>query len=264
LRACGVTGYLSITRRIAGASVSRAFANWLRWVEEGRSMKSTGLAGVLAASLALAGSIDSLASAQEQTPRPAAQPPSPEAVAKAREYGDALIAAANVGDLFENVTTADHAVLRHRQSGLECNFNGTPGERITVFPSQFPRGDDVGCAIQWLGFTTSLDITRFPTLMTTDEATTKYVGEVTRAHPEAKPYTGKGVSLQTRDGKPLPCRTVKFVLNMNGKTVFSRLSVAVVNGWVIEERVSGPLDNPTLGDLLGETGMMMAIDSVKK
>src|ERR1700744_503438 len=67
---------------------------------------------------------------------------------EAKAEGDALLAQAGAADLFDNVTSdgAQDIKIRHKASGLICEFNpGVPSNRLVVFDSA-QRGDDIACS----------------------------------------------------------------------------------------------------------------------
>ncbi len=70
------------------------------------------------------------------------------ALAQARAEGDALLAQAKAGDLFDNLTEpAGGAIrLKHKASGLVCVFNaGDASNKLIVFDAPV-RGDEVACS----------------------------------------------------------------------------------------------------------------------
>ncbi len=192
-------------------------------------------------------------------------PPDPADVARARAEADAMIARAKAGDVFENATEDAGVRVRHKGSGMTCGFDGSPDDSVTVFNSGLPRGDDVGCESKILDLKVSFYATKFPQPMTVDQATAYYVDSIRRVHPEAKPFTGSAADLSIGgdDGAAFPpIRTARFVIVIDGKRYYSRLSVAVVKGWVIEERVTGPEDKATEADLMGGLFMLSAVNDV--
>ena len=100
--------------------------------------------------------------------------------------------------------------------------------------------------------------------MSTDAAMAMDAAALTKVHPEARPYSGQALSIQTQGGKPPTWRTARYVLTLNGREVYSRLSVVAVGDWVIEQRVSGPLDMSMLGDALGEALRAITVNSAPK
>ena len=215
----------------------------------------SGLAAALIASTALA---------QAPAQRP---PPSPETIAKARAQADALIASAKAGDLFENLTDAAVPVVRHRGSGLKCGFGPGPEgwdkDSLAVFSSGLPRGADVGCIIYFQGFVVSLDVSRQNKTPTLDAMTAYYVKSVLAQHPHATPYVGPYVEPSGMKAGFPAFQSVRFSFDEAGGRQFSRLSVAIVKGWVIEERVTGPYQDAQFGDLLATDELLGAIVSVQ-
>jgi len=212
----------------------------------------------------IAAVIASTAFAQAPAQRP---PPSPEAIARARAAADRLIASAHAGDLFENVTDAAVPAVRHRASGLKCGFGTRPEawstDSIAIFPSGLPRGADVGCIIHFQGYVVSLDVSRQTRTPTLDAMTAYYVKSVLAQHPHATPYVGPYVEPSGMKAGFPAFQSVRFSFDEAGGRQFSRLSVAIVKGWVIEERVTGPYDDAQFGDLLATDELLGAIVSVQ-
>ena len=192
----------------------------------------------------------------------AAAPATPEAIAKAHTFADGKIKAAQADDLFEVVDYKGIPTVRHLRSGLRCHFLGD-ADAINIVPSKLPRGDDVGCSMHVNGFTLSFYATRFPQAMSEDAAMATYVREVTQVHPDAKllDSADHGVQLPPDLAARFPeIRTQRYEINFNGTPSYSRLSVAVVNGWVLEERLTGPLDQADEGDKIGSTDMIRNVN----
>jgi hypothetical protein len=198
-------------------------------------------------------------SANAQTPA-TPKTVSPETIASAKNNAAALIAAAQVSDLFEDITDSDHTVVRHRASGFQCDFNGTPGERLVVFPSSLPRGDDVGCSLQYRGVTVSLDVARYQPTPALDDITTAFWKSILRAHPDAKSFTFQGGHAEAVPRPNFPkMRTVLFSFDEDGQQRFSRLCVAILNGWVVEERATSSIDNAGFADVYGQAEMIISV-----
>jgi hypothetical protein len=208
--------------------------------------------------------VASAALAQAPAQRP---PPSPEAIAKARAAADRLIASAHAGDLFENITDGAIPALRHKASGLKCGFGPRPEiwdkDSVAVFSSGLPRGADVGCIVHFWDYVVSLDVSRQTKAPALDAMTAYYVKSILAQHPHATPYVGPYVEPSgMKPGFPA-FQSVRFSFDETGGRQFSRLSVAVVKGWVIEERVTGPYDDAQFGDLLATNQLLGAIVSVQ-
>jgi hypothetical protein len=205
------------------------------------------------------------APALAQTPAPAAAPLL-ESPAAARAAANDLIALAHVSDLFENVTEGSEPVLRHRASGLKCSFGVAPTvwrqDAILVFQTGLPRGDDVGCNMHFERYLVSLDVSRLAKTPTLDAMTAYYAKSALAAHPKANAYAGPYVQPQGLPSDFPLFHIVRFAFDDPAGRQFSLLGVAVVNGWVIEERVTGPYDDARFGDLLGAGELVAAINNV--
>lgn len=192
----------------------------------------------------------------------AAQTTTPEAMAKAHAFADGKIKAVQAGDLFEVVDYKGIPTARHLRSGLRCHFLGD-ADLIHIVPSKLPRGDDVGCSMHVNGFTETFYATRFPGSVTEDQAMATYQNEVTQVHPDAKLLEGADhdVKLPPQLMARFPeIRTERYEINFQGKPTYSRLSVAVVNGWVLEQRLTGPIEQADEGDRMGSTDMLRNVN----
>jgi hypothetical protein len=168
---------------------------------------------------------------------------------EAKAEGAALVADAKAGDLFENVTPdAGIAIrLKHKSSGLICEFNaGEPANSLIVFDSA-QRGDQIACITGGPAGERTLYATRAPG-RTLDDAFAHDLAEVKRSHPGARDYTlppeaagGPLLSLLTR--YPMPGnRTARFIADHT----FTSVSSAVVGDWGLEFRYTCPEER---GDL---------------
>ena len=205
---------------------------------------------IAAAALALALG----ASASAQTPPAPSREPGPP-TAQATAEAARLIAAAAAEDLFEDVSAGKLAVVRHRSSGATCSFNpDTRGNRLVVFQGALARGDDIGCSQSVAGFTQSIYVTRYPGAPGVDELMGAAIQSLRRHVADAKPYEGPSMTPQF-DPKskfarlPAP-RTAQFVGKVEGKPVFTLVSIANVGAWSIKVRMTGPQDKAGAMQLL--------------
>jgi hypothetical protein len=168
---------------------------------------------------------------------------------EAKAEGDALVADAKAADLFENLTPDQGVAIRlkHKASGLICEFNaGEPANSLVIFDAA-PRGDQIACITGGPAGERTLYATRAPG-RTLDEAFAHDLAEVKRSHPDARDYTlpaeavgGPLLSLLTRP--PMPGnRTARFITDHT----FTSVSSAVVGDWGLEFRYSCPEER---GDL---------------
>ena len=186
------------------------------------------------------------------------QPKSTPEAARAEAAG--LIARAAAGAVFEDVTKDTLPSLRHKPSGFICTFEpGQPDNALTIFPGKTP-GDDVACTTRSNNALNVMYVTKFAVALSVDDALRVYLTEIKRAHPDVEGAKGTFGDMSTnRPGSPQR-RTARLTYAMNGEKAFSRVSVAVINGWVIEQRITAPLADAMGADLLGEILMMGAVE----
>ena len=186
-----------------------------------------GLMGVIAAAILAP-------AAQAQTP--------PAASGEAKAEGDALLAQAKAADLFDNITAGDaqDIKLRHKASGLVCEFNlAQPANRVVVFDSPI-RGDDIACATGGEAGQRTLYASHTPGRALAD-AFAHDLAQVKKDHPGAVDYAlPKGTDspiLQMLDIPPMPAsKTARFIVDHQ----FTSVSSAVVKDWSLEFRFTCP------------------------
>jgi hypothetical protein len=165
---------------------------------------------------------------------------------EARVEGDALLAQAGAGDVFDNVTSADaqDIRLRHKASGLVCEFNaGAATNRVVVFEGAqtgAKRGDDIACSTGGAVGERTLYASRTPGRSLAD-AFAHDLAEVKKSHPGAIDYAippgTDSPILQMLDIPPMPpSRTARFIVDHQ----FTSVSSAVVKEWSLEFRFSCP------------------------
>ena len=182
--------------------------------------------------------------------------------------GDELVARSRAPDVFENVTTQKLISVRHKPSGFVCTFDPRQSENALQVLGPLPRGDDVGCITRAGGMVVSYFVTRFPVAVTPQQAIQVYLREVKQMHPDVAQAKGPflNANTQSKPGEPPPVQRLTAHLTYvdHGDTAYSRLCVAVVNGWVIEQRITAPLAQQKVADLLGEVGMIDATSKMSR
>jgi hypothetical protein len=161
---------------------------------------------------------------------------------EARAEGAVLLAQAGASDLFDNVTSEDaqDIRLRHKASGLVCEFNaGAASNRVVVFDSP-RRGADIACSTGGAVGERTLYASYTPG-RTLDDAFAHDLAEVKKSHPGAADYAfppgTDSPILQMLDIPPMPPnRTARFVVDHQ----FTSVSSAVVKDWSLEFRFTCP------------------------
>ena len=98
----------------------------------------------------------------------------------------------------------------------------------------------MSCGSQVIDFTVTLYATRAPAGATLDQIVAGVVQAIRTEHPTAKTYKGQAANM-TMDGAP-PMQAGRFTVHETGKDLWSYVAVSIVKGWIVEERVTGPLD----------------------
>lgn len=167
------------------------------------------------------------------------------------EQAATIIERANAQAWFDPETDGVHVIARHRASGLNCDFEPDTPATITVFPSGTygaAPGEDVACNSGGGDGVRTLYATRYPDRRTLDVALAKVVEEIFQAYPDAQGFARRE-GLSDDNDEPLPeSRTAHFILpryqGVAGRA-YSRASVAVISGWVILMRYTGPEGSDT-------------------
>lgn len=177
--------------------------------------------------------------AQEATPAP--RRATQEQIAVAKTEADRIIAAAEAGDVFVNITGNAIPTVRHRASGLICHFRGSPEtDRILIFPNS-ARGDDVGCATRdpdvWVE--TTWYATRYTPMLTEQAILDDAMSAIRNRFPSARPFDGE-VSSAEIEGVTLISDALVIETNMG--TLFTMAAVEHQDGWSFKARASGPVE----------------------
>lgn len=201
---------------------------------------------------------------------PAASSAAPHAMAKltpeqARAEADRLIADAHAEGVFENVTKGDTPEVRHRLSGFVCGFEpGQPDNAIRILPRQ-PRGTDVACDTREVFGIMSFFVTLMPPGATVQDAFKLCLVDIVHSHPGVALAKGNFPTINAKPGPgappPPPRLTARLTYTDAGRKVFSRVSVAMVNGWMIEQRLTAPMDDKVVAaDMLGEMLITLSVN----
>ena len=176
---------------------------------------------------------------QVATADPVAEP-TPAEIDQARATADRIIEAADARDFFTNETTGALAEVRHTASGMRCTFSGGPQDRVTLFSSPVPRGDDVSCVSrdEALDIDLNLYATRYPDRPTEDDVIGSTAMSIQTRFPDARPYEGT-IAAMTVEGQPPP-QSAAYHITLDGKP---RLTLALVSNrgdWSFKARATGP------------------------
>jgi hypothetical protein len=155
-------------------------------------------------------------------------------------------------EFFEIVPDPDFARVRHRASGLTCGWGPNDTGGVTVFPvtDGVVRGDDVGCVHETPFGVHTLYATRYPPRMTAKAALAEAVLGIRTRWPKAKavrPARASGIAALLATGMP-PSQSAQFLINNQGRTEMTRVTLAQIEGWTFKVRYSGPVGMDSRAD----------------
>ena len=146
---------------------------------------------------------------------------------------EALIGQSRAEGVFEALPAEHLVVVRHERSGLICRLDPTHTNRLLIFP-QAARGEDVACDSEGARVSTRIYATRYSFETDVDQQLAGAVAAIRTLHPDAR------VRPPTMDARAsaLPAsRSAHFLIPQDGGgQLYSRVSVAMIGGWVIKMR----------------------------
>lgn len=166
-----------------------------------------------------------------------ADPPAGELNASPGAIATGMIGDADAEGVFE-VVPAEHTIaVRHTRSGLVCRMDPNDANRLIIFP-QAARGEDVGCETSNAREDIKLYATRFSFATNVNQQIQGASAAIQSHFPGATPYQ---MALRaSSDGLP-PSQSAHFIIRgENGAREYTRVSVAMIRGWVIKLRYTAP------------------------
>jgi len=162
----------------------------------------------------------------------AAQTPQRQAGASAAE----LIANAGADGVFEPLPVENVVAVRHPRSGLVCRMASDYRSRLVIFP-QAARGEDVACDSTGGGVTITLYATRYSIDAPLGLQMEGAVAAISSRFPGAAPYQ-PGVDIQAAGAAEQQSAHFLIQRPTDRARLYSRVSIAVINGWSIKLRYS--------------------------
>lgn len=161
-------------------------------------------------------------------------------VAEARAHADAIIAEAEAGAWFTNVTDSDAPRVRHEPSGMVCSFPAIdPRNAINLYPVVTggpPAGDDVGCAAWWGSTLVSIFATRFPQSYDQEFLMGAAIHDVEKAWEDVQPYDGD-FRVTTFGDQPTPL-VYAFSATRDGRSTAQAIVVRNIGDWSFKARAT--------------------------
>jgi hypothetical protein len=160
-----------------------------------------------------------------------------EAQDRAEAYAAELIADAEAADLFEILDSQEVAQVRHRASGLVCRFSPGRNNQLHVFQS-LARGEDVACDSSAVGEAQTIYATRYPQPTTLADQLDGAVAAMRARMRGLQPMPAESAVDIVPDAGALPDQaSARFTYpGRNGIARYTRVSVAIVDDWVIKLR----------------------------
>lgn len=185
--------------------------------------------------------IAALLAAPAAVAQEAGRPASAEQIAAARARADAIIAAANAGAYFDNISDSETPLVRHRASGLTCLFSPSdPRDAINFYPAVAggpPHGDDVGCATWWGKTFVSSFATRYPQQYPADTLFSSAVGDIRTNWQNVSPIEGP-LSVATIEGQDAPL-VATFKAERQGQPRTTVVVLRNIGEWSFKVRATG-------------------------
>lgn len=192
-------------------------------------------------------------------------PPTGEQIAAAKAHARQVIAAAEAGAYFEDITTDATPTVRHRPSGLTCIFTvGDPRDNIRFYPAEAggpAHGDDVSCGT-WINNTfLSTFATRYPGRPSREAVFGGTMADVPRNTPGARLIEGDVASASTGD-RPPPLAG-GYRMQLSGRAVQSYVLVDHIGDWSFKARATGPEEDETV-NLIGALFFSLSLPGARE
>lgn len=166
-----------------------------------------------------------------------ADPPQGELNASPSAIASGLIGDADAEGVFEIVPAEHQVAVRHLRSGLVCRMDPNDANRLIIFP-QAARGEDVGCETSNAREDIKLYATRFSFATNVNQQIQGASAAIQAHFPGATPYQ---MALRaSSDGLPQSQSAHFIIRGENGARAYTRVSVAMIRGWVIKMRYTAP------------------------
>ncbi len=195
----------------------------------------------------------------------ASGPSTPEEIAAARKEGDRILVGDNAQALFDNVTTSRTIALKHKASGLVCNFALGGANSVTLgrAAATTDRDDAVNCMSGEGDYRETLTLMPNTTGATIDQALTETVRATISIYGQLHAYSGDGLNMTGGDSMPKH-KTIRLLSATGSAPTYIYISAALVAGWTIVEQVVGPPADSAKIDLMGELKMVTAVGDVAR
>lgn len=156
-----------------------------------------------------------------------------------RGMADAVLQRRGAPD-FVNASTADYAAIRHTPSGMICVLPAEGAFEFDVFPADSMNAG-AQCSSTGGEVANGWVVVRFAQPTTLDAAFSAGVAQLSSGL-NTQPWDGRPSEADRASPEGLPhYRIHRLQADINGEPRFLRVSVAEMDGWYLQQIVSGPL-----------------------
>ena len=149
----------------------------------------------------------------------------------------ALIDGTGSPELFDNQSTSTRMVIRHKASGLRCDYS--PDEQnnsLMLFPG-LPHGDDVGCNADAGNIYMTFYATRYGPGVSVQDAAEEAAAGIRNRYPDARAYDGPVVQADVPTGTGEQAY-VAYAVGQGDRSRHAQARLAKVGEWIFKQRMT--------------------------
>ena len=174
-----------------------------------------------------------------------------------REMADAMLQRRGAPD-FANASTAEYAAIRHTPSGMICVLPADGAFEFDVFPSDSMNAG-AQCSSTGGDVATGWVAVRFGQPTTLDAAFASSVAQFSQGL-EVQPWEGQPSEADRASPDGLPhYRIHRLQATINGEERFLRMAIAEMDGWYLQQIVSGPLTSAVDAEATAGTAWRLSL-----
>ncbi len=151
----------------------------------------------------------------------------------------ALIDRTGYPDLFENQSSDTRLIIRHKASGLICDYS--PEEKnnsLMLFPG-LPAGDDVGCNADAGNIYMTYYATRYGPGVSVQQAAADTAAGIRNRFSDARPYEGPVVQVTALEGVGEQIY-LAYIVGQGDRALHAQARLAKVGEWIFKQRMTTP------------------------
>ncbi|MEQ1493447.1 MAG: hypothetical protein ABL871_01785 [Terricaulis sp.] len=174
-----------------------------------------------------------------------------------REVADAMLQRRGAPD-FSNASTAEYAAIRHTPSGMLCVLPADGAFEFDAFPSDSMNAG-AQCSSTGGEVATGWVAVRFAQPTTLDAAFASGVAQFSQGL-NVQPWEGQPSEADRASPEGLPhYRIHRLQATINGEQRFLRMAIAEMDGWYLQQIVSGPLSSAEEAEAAAGTAWRLSL-----